>query len=610
MCLTVWLPNMCSYKIYRSYNITETCELQKRVTELSTKINKLEEATQLVRNDVKALIVKTIIATRSIQDKSLNKHALTKALCIEEQREDNVVIAGTKKTDNDKALVDLRLSKIGISTSSSIQEILRIGKERHDDSHFRRRSYGIYNHLKGHFKGYPTEEIPATLPSRGRPVGELQASIKLSIDIVKCIKFEHSLIIELLDSCVSGCYYSPTISDANIVEEISFLLSYVPNKKPAVLAGDFNARINSQMSVKSRMLLESLSQLGFHIYSEGEVMTYCSFNGSTLTWGNIRKHIPVNIIVNCERPIPLLLDNEITSRTIDAEKITQLHLFELCQLVKNGHLNESYNHFCRILRMAFPASMGKQYIHNNGKIFDRYEIKKLRRRVLMVKHQLKNQPIKRKLYLTLRNQYVSKVQRAINKSRYQKEQRWLRDAETQRWKLLLRRNGSITSNINMDVWYSHFSEMLDDHKDTVVENYINELNIDFTMLEIFGEISRSPNHKAAGDDLVCNEQLKFTLRSLARELLLSFLRISEDKREQAIKPLAQILEFTDRQVDEVISLSKSSWFTNRMSLPSHVESKQNSGQSLAELLIKYMDKETRPDMHVKFHNDVKRMQSD
>ncbi|KAI0979087.1 hypothetical protein GJ496_009823 [Pomphorhynchus laevis] len=125
---------------------------------------------------------------------------------------------------------------------------------------------------------------------------------------------------------------------------------------------------------------------------------------NTLTLGNIRKHIPVNIIVNCERLIPLLLDNEIKSRTIDAEKITQLHIFELCQLVKNGHLNESFNHFCRILR---AASMGKQYIHNNGQIFNRYEIEKLRRRMLMLKHQLQNQPIERKLYLTLRNQYVS-----------------------------------------------------------------------------------------------------------------------------------------------------------------------------------------------------------
>ncbi|KAI0982285.1 hypothetical protein GJ496_002996 [Pomphorhynchus laevis] len=152
--------------------------------------------------------------------------------------------------------------------------------------------------------------------------------------------------------------------------------------------------------------------------------------------------------------------------------------------------------------------MGKQYIHNNGKIFNRYEIEKLRRRMLMVKHQLKNQPIKRKLYLTLRNQY-------------QKEQRYLRDAETQPWKLVPRRNGIITSNINMYVWYSHFSEMLDDHKDTVVKKYmsiyyvisasynrVDELNIDFTMLEIFEEISRSPNHKAVGEDLVCNEQLK------------------------------------------------------------------------------------------------------
>ena len=145
--------------------------------------------------------------------------------------------------------------------------------------------------------------------------------------IISTTEQNHSLLIETKYITILAAYFQPNETAIDIIDELGQQITWSKTDKPLIIAGDFNCRLDVP-NHKIKLVLESLQE-GLFLLNDRNVPTYICHNGKStidisLTRGSIkgeikliweanhtpiRKHIPMNINIQCEWKTPNKQEN-------------------------------------------------------------------------------------------------------------------------------------------------------------------------------------------------------------------------------------------------------------------------------------------------------------
>ena len=409
------------------------------------------------------------------------------------------------------------------------------------------------------FYGCHSLSPPGGPGNSGRPVRgiSIYLSAKFGTPVSYTARSEY-LIVRCSSITVICFYFNPSTADIHIVDTVTEVLQ--DENKPNInilMTGDFNARSdkNQNGNDKFETLINTLHFNSFSLCNDKEMKTYKAHKGSstidhifvdksklrcikceTMTNTSITKHLPVYGLFKI-----ILITNKIkcTPKSKMSNKIdlTVANIFIKTNVIKfNQHRDSKDLHgLLTLYKQLIEYSATEKKNSRTAKPWFDSQLYIIRKTVLETLHKLKDVNFKdlellniynlqNKNYKTLR---VEKQDLYNNK----KELEIIEEAERTCYTYLRKDNkAQIRSCIPMDKWHTHFSTLYNrqglQKTDSLklkqlMDFYVSPAAFEpFTPEEISALINKSKNKKAAGPDLITNEQIK-ALAGLTTQLLVT-----------------------------------------------------------------------------------------
>ena len=338
-------------------------------------------------------------------------------------------------------------------------------------------------------------------------------------------------------------YFPPSTEVADVVLEISNVLSQISHNQSTLLCGDFNCRTDE--GKRGVELLATLKNFGFLCCNDINIPTYISPNGNSsvdLVLNNLvfpEKMTKVSILPTTERKhqrvtCEIFLPGEIQHyqqpskplpRKIDSTSLishlTVLPSPDLFHQI-NGNVHQLTRTVTDIIIGAVPQPAKGNNHHKRW--FDS-KCLKLKKKTLSLKHQAAITGDYSE-YRISQQKYKYLVKEKKEKHDKTELLKRIEDSETSPWLLFKVRSPSLPSPIDVNIWQQRFSNLYNPNNqlpgipdlDELVsseERYDNLwYNSPFTETEVSHTIIKSSMKKAPGPDKICYEHLKLSLSFL------------------------------------------------------------------------------------------------
>lgn len=372
---------------------------------------------------------------------------------------------------------------------------------------------------------------------RGRPVGGLSVYVKKSLPKFHvAASDEHHIILSNADMEVALFYLQPEFEALEVLDMVHNALSRMNSNKPAIVAGDFNSRIDrAAKSRKGRLLVESLEAVGLTLVNEAEIFTYvCSTGRSTIDlcftndavqaklcsiWNNpSRKHLPVHI--------------ELESRGIQRSRTSQRERRYSrrirCRPMKNKREQETLD---TLTKKGDPDAAEAAIVNfvslglreaKRKKSTKRWFTKECRQLLSRVKGTLKKLRFgfqdAAEDYRRVRREYHAAIKASKLRVALEEEQRMVSRAEEEPYRYIIKKKSGSICNAAPEAIKEHFEKLLfvpeASTPEANVELPLNfdewMINVPWTPLEVQEIIKSLPNSKSAGPDGLYYEHWKET----------------------------------------------------------------------------------------------------
>ena len=383
---------------------------------------------------------------------------------------------------------------------------------------------------------YNWEISPAsTIGGKMRQGIAIVAKQHFKMNLLNCSSTHLAVSIGMLN--VISFYFPPLLEIANIVYDISNVLSQTPHVRPTILCGDFNCR--TDRGKRGQELISELQRFGFTVCNNLTTPTYISPSGNSsidLVFSNLAYPERVNSISVCptlERkhqrviceltlfnvPNKKLSPPKPLSRKIDMESLLQ-SLICIPPPKQNDIIQQLTTTVTDLITSSIPQR--KDLNHHHKAWFDR-KCGTLKKRTL---------ELKKTAFITGDYNTFKKSQREYKnliserKGKHDEEEllKKIEDSEKAPWLRVRVQRSQLPSPIDLDRWQEHFSNLYDPENQppnipelsalVLPEERIDEAqwyNAEFSEEEVFYSIHKSSMKKAPGPDRICYEHLKHSL---------------------------------------------------------------------------------------------------
>ena len=403
---------------------------------------------------------------------------------------------------------------------------------------------------------YVFDEL-ASKQNVGRPSGGLLLAVKAHLTPKPGYQSKHCIVVDTLNLVIVCCYFSPTCDIFTLIDEIASCLCSLQLSKPLLFCGDFNARMdtfNSGVSDKSEILNELMEDFGLSLMNNCSESTYVCQNGKSvidLVYSNfridsielekdfpialLRKHIPVKVSVKIPK-YPSRINPAISQpkkqRIVGNINLNKLGVIE--ETLGSNDLNLGNKLLCDCILDSVPDVQPK-HCNSDNMITRNKELSLLKIDLIKLHKEVLKNPLVVQNYVTAKRLYKNKIKDIKKEQALTLESNRLKEAELLPWKLNPKRNGSISSNIPLEEWEPHFSqlynpdlfhpstlpaELMDfDYSvismmDNLDESWFLDtddtelLNSEITQDEVESILRTCKDKKAIGLDQIANEHLK------------------------------------------------------------------------------------------------------
>ena len=382
-------------------------------------------------------------------------------------------------------------------------------------------------------QGFYCHESLAGKGEAGRPYGGVLVGIKPGLNARMKNSSPHHVAVELEKLNVVCCYYSPTVSVDDLLEDLMSALGLLDLRKPTLLGGDFNARLDIPNVAKTNDLTDALADFGFLLFNKPEDYTFRASNNhgtSTidLAFGtlplrvqvdcsskvsSLRRHLPVIIKCDSSRPTPPEVVRSRVSRKLIPELLDLLDPTDIERFLTESDSDAAYAALVSSLLNSTsapaPPIAPSRFIERDR------DCVRLRRRVLSLHHLIRCRPWLWEELAVAKREYSLRLRVVKEEQRLREEDKRLAEAEKFPWKLNPRRNGSFNCPLPLEAFTKHFKEVFQstENIDVAIDpEWLTSdegvLNRDFTEGELLTCLRSCGDRKATGLDDIANEHLK------------------------------------------------------------------------------------------------------
>jgi hypothetical protein len=403
-------------------------------------------------------------------------------------------------------------------------------------------------------------DIGANYPRRGI---SCFVSPKLG-QIVRTEETDVSLIVFLKDLVLICFYCPPNMNAANFKNSVIESLAKTETHDNVLVLGDFNARVDphgakscAKNSKKGADLCEMMTQLDLTLANDKTDATFISGNGhSTIdlifydvnflelqsceTMENIEsaKHIPVKAKFLCKELVLNECDVEKIVRKIDEALLVEnlnknIVLFD--QLLQENKIDDYYNLLIHLIKISGAKKntnvrVAKVWYTSHCKAQNEYlldirsQIKELEANKLNMNKevfQMENQRLHGQ-YTEAKSYYRHLCKTSREDFDAREEEKLIKKAEDHPFVVLRNSAKKLSTNISLDTWTQHFSNILNKSKKNaddslrlkgMLENYeLQDPCTPFLDEEIKLCVQTLKNGKAPGPDKILNEHLKLLVQ--------------------------------------------------------------------------------------------------
>lgn len=391
------------------------------------------------------------------------------------------------------------------------------------------------NHLS--LQGFYTFDLPARSHGRGRPFGGV-------ILAIKCLPSTWSHSVS--DNCIClvtpylviiAVYFNPDFSAADIIDEISQLCSNLPSNSRVFVGGDFNAKYSIPYRPKLQQLISYFASMNLKLCIPAEKWSYECYRSRSLLdfafsncevtkmntmlaseWSLIRKHKPVNCIVNFHSQILESPTRLCHSRIVNPESLNIQVVLKAYSLMSTGQHHVSADLLTAAIVQSCGSSSSRRFTSRPFNYRKWPILQEMQRTLLRMSRDCSSGHSTKEAYIVLRRVYTKMLQTFHRDRLYAEECHRLSLAESFPWKVHSKHPNKIMSLVPLSKWVDHFRSFLhlDDLSLSLPANNFDFdgssglIDTPFSIDEIEGCLARMHVKKASGPDNLCVEQLRAT----------------------------------------------------------------------------------------------------